>query len=148
MKDSTREDVVKEFMKAMKQPVGVKNPTAKLLEFRYNLLLEEVKELGEEIAIAMAETAFKDGIPDKVMIRILKEAADVQYVLSGLVVTLDLPMQEAFNRVHKSNMSKLDDEGNPIYREDGKVMKGPNYAPPNLESLVEEVYYTTSEGVV
>jgi len=134
---SNRESIVKEFSDAMSQPVGVRNPTAALLEFRYNLLVEEVKELGEEIAIAMAESHFKDGIPEKVLIRMTKEAADVQYVLSGLAVTLDLPLEEAFLRVHKSNMSKLDDNGKPLYREDGKVLKGPNYQPPNLEDLFE-----------
>ena len=53
-----------------------------------------------------------------------------------MAVALGLPVQEAFNRVHASNMSKLDEDGNPIYREDGKVMKGPNYKPPYLEDLV------------
>jgi predicted HAD superfamily Cof-like phosphohydrolase len=45
-------------------------------------------------------------------------------------------LDEALDRVHKSNLSKLDDSGNPIYREDGKVLKGPNYQPPNLTDLV------------
>ena len=45
-------------------------------------------------------------------------------------------LDEAMNRVHLSNMSKLDEEGKPILREDGKVLKGPNYTPPNLEDLV------------
>jgi len=42
------------------------------------------------------------------------------------------------DRVHKSNMSKLDDNGQPIYREDGKVLKGPNYKPPNLTDLLND----------
>tara|TARA_R100000742_G_C4224744_1_gene47632 strand:- start:43 stop:192 length:150 start_codon:yes stop_codon:yes gene_type:complete len=45
-------------------------------------------------------------------------------------------LDRALHRVHESNMSKLDDEGKPIYREDGKVLKGPNYKPPNLEDLI------------
>ena len=45
-------------------------------------------------------------------------------------------LDEALNRVHISNMSKLGDDGKPIYREDGKVLKGPNYKPPNLEDLI------------
>ena len=44
-------------------------------------------------------------------------------------------LDEALDRVHQSNLSKLDEEGNPIYREDGKVLKGPNYKPPTLEDL-------------
>ena len=136
MRNNTREDVVRQFSKAMRQPVDVVSPDAKLLEFRYNLLIEEVKELGEEIAYAMAESHFKSGIPNKIKVRMLKEMADVQYVLSGLAVTLGLPLEQAFNRVHKSNMSKLDSGGNPIYREDGKVLKSDLYIPPDLEDLV------------
>jgi predicted HAD superfamily Cof-like phosphohydrolase len=45
-------------------------------------------------------------------------------------------LDKAMERVHESNMSKLDEYGKPIYREDGKVLKGPNYNPPNLEDLV------------
>ena len=45
-------------------------------------------------------------------------------------------LDEALHRVHESNMSKLDEDGKPIYREDGKVLKGPTYAPPQLEDLV------------
>lgn len=48
-------------------------------------------------------------------------------------------VDEAFKRVHESNMSKLDDNGKPIRREDGKIMKGPNYDPPYLDDLVEEI---------
>ena len=138
MRNNTREDVVRQFSTAMRQAVDVDTPDAELLEFRYKLILEEVKELGEDIACAMAESHFKAGIPPKVKRRILKELADVQYVVSGMAVTLGLPLQEAFNLVHQSNMSKLGDDGEPIYRADGKVMKGPNYAPPNLEGLIPD----------
>ena len=55
-----------------------------------------------------------------------------------MAVAFGLPLEVAFNRVHASNMSKLDDDGKPIYREDGKVMKGPNYKPPHLKDLVNE----------
>ena len=87
----------------------------------------------------MAESNFKLGVPNKVKARMLKEMADVQYVLSGLAVTLGLPLQEAFNRVHQSNMSKLGLDGKPLYRDDGKVMKGPNYLPPDMETLLETI---------
>jgi len=49
---------------------------------------------------------------------------------------MEWDLDEAMHRVHESNMSKLDEDGKPIYREDGKVLKGPNYSPPNLEDLV------------
>jgi len=66
----------------------------------------------------------------------LKELADLVYVCYQYAANLGWDLDEALDRVHKSNMSKLDDNGNPIYREDGKVLKSKNYQPPNLTDLV------------
>ena len=66
----------------------------------------------------------------------LKELADLVYVCYQYAENQGWDLDEALDRVHKSNMSKLDEDGNPIFRKDGKVLKGPNYAPPNLEDLV------------
>jgi predicted HAD superfamily Cof-like phosphohydrolase len=66
----------------------------------------------------------------------LKELADLVYVAAQYAENMDWDLEQALRRVHKSNMSKLDDDGKPIYREDGKVLKGPNYQPPNLTDLV------------
>ena len=66
----------------------------------------------------------------------LKELADLVYVCYQYAVNMQWDLDEALFRVHQSNMSKLDEYGKPIYREDGKVLKGPNYKPPNLEDLV------------
>jgi len=66
----------------------------------------------------------------------LKELADLIYVCYQYAASQDWDLDEAVKRVHESNMSKLDEYGKPIYRADGKVLKGPNYAPPNLEDLV------------
>jgi NTP pyrophosphatase (non-canonical NTP hydrolase) len=65
----------------------------------------------------------------------LKELADLVYVCYQYATNMGWFLDEALDRVHQSNLSKLDEEGNPIYREDGKVLKGPNYKPPNLEDL-------------
>ena len=70
--------------------------------------------------------------------RMLKELSDLQYVLSGMAVSFNLPLEESFLRVHQSNMSKLVD-GKPLKRADGKFLKGPNYQPPHLEDLAERV---------
>ena len=66
----------------------------------------------------------------------LKELADLVYVCYQYAANLGWDLDEAMHRVHESNMSKLDEYGKPVYREDGKVLKGPNYQPPNLEDLV------------
>ena len=65
----------------------------------------------------------------------LKELADLVYVCYQYAENMGWFLDEALDRVNQSNLSKLDEEGNPIYREDGKVLKGPNYKPPNLEDL-------------
>ena len=66
----------------------------------------------------------------------LKELADLVYVCAQYAENMDWDLEQALRRVHRSNMSKLGDDGKPIYREDGKVLKGPNYQPPNLTDLV------------
>ena len=66
----------------------------------------------------------------------LKELADLVYVCFQYAENLEWNLLEALSRVHESNMSKLDDNKQPIRREDGKVLKGPNYKPPFLDDLV------------
>ena len=66
----------------------------------------------------------------------LKELADLVYVCYQYAENLGWDLDEALNRVHLSNMSKLGEDGKPVYRADGKVLKGPNYQPPNLTDLV------------
>ena len=66
----------------------------------------------------------------------LKELADLVYVCYQYAANLDWDLDEAMDRVHRSNMSKLGEDGKPIRREDGKVLKGPNYKPPTLTDLV------------
>ena len=94
-----------------------------------NLITEEFKEFLE----AEATLYLSSG---KVREDCLKELADLVYVCYQYAVNMGWDLDEAMYRVHQSNMSKLDEEGKPIYREDGKVLKGPNYKPPNLEDLV------------
>ena len=65
----------------------------------------------------------------------LKELADLVYVCYQYAENMGWFLDEALNRVHESNMSKLGADGKPIYREDGKVLKGPGYKPPDLSDL-------------
>ncbi len=91
---------------------------------RFRLIIEELGEVCE---------ALLDGDPDK----ILWELTDLRYVVEGLVVTLglDQPAGEAFRRIHAANMSKLDDDGNPVREPGGKIIKGPNYRKADLAGL-------------
>lgn len=119
------------FDTEINQPV-----TADLLRLRKTLLAEEMRELFEEMDSAIAALEAGQAIPTPVAANMLKETADVQYVLSGLSVTFGWPIAEVYARVHASNMSKLGADGRPVRREDGKVLKGPAYHPPVLDDLV------------
>ena len=68
----------------------------------------------------------------------LKELADLVYVCYQFAASQEWDLDEAISRVHESNMSKLDENGKPIYRADGKVLKGPNYKEPYLLDLIIE----------
>ena len=110
--------------------------SAELLGLRSRLLAEQLKERQHEIARSIAERAAHGIVGRETKLNLLKEMADVQYVLSGMAVTFGLPLEHVFSRVHDSNLSKLGDDGKPVIREDGKILKGPRYHPPVLDDLV------------
>jgi predicted HAD superfamily Cof-like phosphohydrolase len=128
----TREDIVQEFHEAFDHPINAEW-TNDLLTLRSVLIGEECVELLTELHYLSHKAPSEITKEDK--IKLLKEATDLQYVLSGMAVALGLKLDEAFVLTHKSNMSKLGEDGKPIRRQDGKILKGPNYAPPNLEDL-------------
>ena len=98
--------------------------------YQRDSIVEEFKEFLEADGFL-----FRHG--NNVQAGCLKELADLVYVCYQYAANMNWNLDEALNRVHESNMSKLDDDGKPIYREkDGKVLKGPNYKPPTLEDLV------------
>jgi predicted HAD superfamily Cof-like phosphohydrolase len=67
---------------------------------------------------------------------IAKELCDLLYVVYGMGITFGIPVDECFAEVHRSNMSKLGPDGKPIYRADGKVLKGPDYFEPDLRKVL------------
>lgn len=127
------ESRVLECHKAME--LAVNEPySVSLLKLRQKLLREEMDELDVEINTLIDELE-KTGTTEKnTRARMMKELSDLQYVLSGMVVSFGIPMQEVFRRTHESNMSKLVN-GKVLKREDGKFLKGPNYKPPFLEDI-------------
>ena len=98
-------------------------------ELRLDLIKEELNEVEDELCPLV--------FPPIVKSRLAKELADLLYVVYGTAVTFDIPIDKVFHLVHESNMSKLGNDGKPVYREDGKVTKGPNYKPPDLSWLDE-----------
>lgn len=131
------EQKLRECHKAME--CAIDEPlTIETLKLRSKLLDEELNELKVEIDTLCQELNTTGKTTVATRTKMLKELSDLQYVLSGMAVSFNLPLEEAFNRVHTSNMSKLVD-GKPLKREDGKFLKGPNYQPPHLEDLAEKI---------
>lgn len=116
----------------------------------YNTLLNQAKEFrtsyrisnsnagrGRQKALIDEEwSEFHEAYHHEDRADVLKELADLVYVCFQYAANEGWDLDEAMRRVHASNMSKLDDNGNPIYRADGKVLKGPNYKPPFLGDLI------------
>ena len=127
---SAHYDCVKAFTEAMGQPVGED------IKGNYGLLKMRTRLIDEETNEVFGESTWRDALGKPICKqKLTKELADLLYVTYGFAVTFGLPIDEVFERVHRSNMSKLGDDGKPVYREDGKVLKGPNYEKPNLEDL-------------
>ena len=116
---------VKIFMKTFGQNVKEKAefPEKKIVELRYNLIKEELDE-------------FKEAIRENNLTEIADSLTDILYVTYGAGHAFGINLDKCFTEVQRSNMSKLDQRGNPIYNEEGKVMKGPNYFKPNFKKII------------
>lgn len=97
---------------------------------------EDVRELRAKLLVEEVEEAV-ESIQENDVYNLAKELADVVYVAYGCAITYGINLDKVFNEVHRSNMSKLGEDGKPILREDGKVLKGPNYFAPDIKSLLE-----------
>jgi len=126
MKKTFLSNQAKEF----RSRYNLKNGTnLKQRTYQKNLIVEEFKEFLEAEGML-----FRNNVDFPA--EALKELADLVYVCYQYAENMGWFLDEALDRVHASNMSKLGEDGLPIYREDGKVLKGPNYAPPNLTDLI------------
>jgi predicted HAD superfamily Cof-like phosphohydrolase len=119
---------VQEFNQAM----GVKHNMEPInIVFRFSLIQEELEEALAEVVDDANNT-----IEPVNRQKLAKELADLLYVVYGAADSFDIDVDEAFRRVHASNMSKLGEDGKPVRREDGKVLKGPNYQAPDMSFVV------------
>ena len=117
---------VKIFMETFGQMVRTKPkfPDGKTMQLRYELIKEELNELEE----AMKTKNLKE---------IADALTDILYVTYGAGYAYGINLDKCFKEVQRANMSKLGNDGKPIYNEKGKVMKGPNYLEPNLKQFIE-----------
>lgn len=117
-------ELVRDFHKAFSAPLDKPLVVDAQLELRIDLIAEEANELLNELEKPVISKA-----------AVAKELADLLYVTYSFAATYGIDIDEVFYQVHKSNLSKLGANGKPVYREDGKVMKGPDYKPPQLEFI-------------
>ncbi|GAA4815839.1 nucleoside triphosphate pyrophosphohydrolase family protein [Litoribaculum gwangyangense] len=94
---------------------------------RYKLMREENEE-------------YLEAANNNDLVEVADALGDMLYILCGTIIEhgLQYKIEEVFNEIQRSNMSKLGEDGQPIYREDGKVLKGPNYFKPNIQSILDK----------
>ena len=116
---------VKKFMKTFGQDVKTKPsfPEDRIIDLRYSLIEEELFEL-------------KEAVKNKDITEVADALTDILYVTYGAGHAYGIDLDRCFDEVQNSNMSKLGDDGKPIYNDIGKVMKGPNYFKPNLKKFL------------
>jgi len=122
-------DKVKKFHEAFNMKVSPTNKpdiTDSDALLRMRLIDEEYKEVIEAIEL-------RDPY------KIAKELADLLYVVYGTAVSFGIDLDEVFDIVHRSNMTKLGEDGKPIYREDGKILKSDSYVPADLSDIFEDI---------
>ncbi len=117
---------VKTFMSTYGQDVNEKAsfPENKIVQLRIALIEEELNEL-------------KQAIKNNDIVEVADALTDILYVTYGAGHSFGINLDRCFDEVQKSNMSKLGDDGKPIYNNYGKVLKGPNYFAPNLKKIIE-----------
>lgn len=122
----TNFELAGQFMRAFGQEVLTKPtlPDPDLAKLRLELIREEVEELNV-------------GIEGMDIVEIADALTDILYVVYGAGHAFGIDLDTCYSEVHRSNMSKLGEDGKPIYREDGKVMKGPDYFHPNLKDILD-----------
>ena len=121
----TNFEKVKQFMQTFGQEVKTKASFSdeKTNQLRLDLITEELEEL-------------KNAMESKDLLEVADALTDILYVTYGAGHAFGINLDKCFDEVQNSNMSKLGDDGKPIYNEAGKVMKGPNYFKPDLSKLL------------
>jgi len=98
-------------------------PDSKIVQLRIDLIQEELNEL-------------KEAINNKDIVEVADALTDILYVTYGAGHSFGVDLDSCFNEVQNSNMSKLGEDGKPIYNDSGKVMKGSNYFKPNIKKII------------
>lgn len=137
--------MVREFHEVFGHPIAdtPNVPKDDRVRLRLNLILEEALELAdamgfftEEVRIYIEKMVNHGPLVDGDIVGIADALGDLDYVVNGAALEHGIDLPAVTSEVHRSNMTKLGPDGKPIYREDGKILKGEGYEPPNLEKVL------------
>lgn len=149
---------VKQFMRVFQQPYS-DTPTdaidASTIKLRLKLALEELEELFFATMNRQSQklvnihfkqiNSFIEALDDSSfhinLVDVADALTDIEYINNGTAAVFGIPLDATFREVHRSNMSKLDADGKPVFREDGKVIKSDLYSPPDLDSVLASYGY-------
>ena len=133
-----------EFLTAMEQPVSQGWEDLEGIKLGLKLIEEETEEFRDAVENLFENTECGEGadVLNDNREDLAKELTDILYVCYWTAAKIGIDVNEAFRRVHASNMSKLGPDGKPVKREDGKVLKGPGYHAPDLSDIVRHVPVT------
>ena len=147
-KKKTNAEMVLEFHQTYKLPIGT-TPHVPEDEEVIILCVDLIQEEFDELKLALIEfasdrAAYLDGASMSIittqaegLTNIADALGDLIYVVYGMALTFGIPLDECIKEIHRSSMTKLGANGRPIIREDGKILKGPNYKKPNLRLIID-----------
>lgn len=150
---------VRKFHKVFGHPIasGINPATKELRELRVKLIAEELGELCQALGVGLklivdprpvaegeedvkefmlVEALLEDDEVD--LVEAADALGDIDYVTQGANLVFGFPAEDVMLEIQRANMSKLGEDGLPVYREDGKIMKGPNYAPPDVAAVLKK----------
>ena len=128
----------------------ITNPIEQVKEFADTFNIEYSDDININIDESTIDLRFRlmqeenleylEAAKNKDIVEVADALGDILYILCGTILThgLQHKIVEVFNEIQRSNMSKLDINGKPVFREDGKILKGPNYFQPNIKEILEK----------
>ena len=128
----------------------ITNPIEQVKEFAETFNIEYSDDMNTNIDESTIDLRFRlmqeenleylEAAKNKDIVEVADALGDILYILCGTILThgLQHKIVEVFNEIQRSNMSKLDINGKPVFREDGKILKGPNYFQPNIKEILEK----------
>lgn len=137
---------MRQFHETYKMPIATDGPNVDRdrVHMRVKLIAEELSELMGAVYGEKAEDIMKDAFEEAIehdekerdTVETADALGDLVYVVYGMALEMGIPMADVLAEIQASNMSKLGADGKPIYREDGKVLKGPNFFDPDLKKVL------------